>query len=520
MSYLLGIDVGGTHTDAVILNPQREMVASTKQPTSPDIMQGISQAIAVLLTESKVNPALIKQAMLGTTHCTNAIVQRRGLQTVAHFRLGAPATLAIPPMTDIPADFRHALSAQVFILAGGYHYDGRRLAELDEARIRQILFSIKGKVKAISVCGVFAPVSSVQERRVEMLAREILGASVSVSLSADIGSIGLLERENATILNAALCEVAERLTGGFRETLAAHGIHARLWFGQNDGTLMSVEQARRFPVLTISSGPTNSICGAAKLTGISDAVVVDIGGTTTDIGALKSGLARQSALAVEIGGIRTNFRMPDIISIGLGGGSLVSVAADSHISIGPQSVGYQLAQRALVFGGDTLTVTDIAVACGWAQLGDPRKVAHLCHKETARIARHYVMMVEKAVERMNTSSGDIPVILVGGGACLMPDSLQGASQLIKPQNAAVANATGVAIARVSGHVDTIVNCGDRPLESFILEAEQQAKQAAMAAGAVPSTVEIVEVESLSLNYMPGNATRIRARAAGELNPDG
>ncbi|WP_074012661.1 hydantoinase/oxoprolinase N-terminal domain-containing protein [Candidatus Sodalis sp. SoCistrobi] len=519
MSLSLGIDVGGTHTDAVLLDAQQKIIAHTKQHTSADVMQGIDQAVTALLALVEVDRGAIRRAMLGTTHCTNAIVERKGLQPVAHFRLGAPASLAVPPLTDMPADFRARLPARLFTLAGGYHYDGQIISALDEQAVRQQLQAVKGQVCAVSVCGIFSPVVAEQEQRVAALAREILGAKTPVSLSSEIGSIGLLERENATVLNAALCGVAHTLTDGFRQTLARRGIIAELFFGQNDGTLMPLHQAQMFPILTIASGPTNSLRGAAKLSNLPNALVVDVGGTTTDVGALCGGFPRQSAMAAEIGGVRTNFRMPDIASIGLGGGSVVTLDADGAISVGPESVGYALPQRALVFGGDTLTVTDIAVARGWADIGDATLVAHLCPAMVTRVAEHYVAMVEKCLARMNTSQSDMPVILVGGGAALLTMRLKGASEVIRPPYAGVANATGVAIAQVSGSVDTIVLPGDDSLESCLQRAEHQAREAAIAAGALPETVAIIELDSLPLGYMPANAIRIRARAVGTLAPE-
>ena len=136
---------------------------------------------------------------------------------------------------------------------------------------------------------------------------------------------------------------------------------------------MSADYAERYPVLTFASGPTNSMRGAAFLSGLKDAMVVDVGGTTTDVGALTHGFPREASVAVDIGGVRTNFRMPDVYSFGLGGGSLVKT---DPLRIGPQSVGYRLTEEALVFGGETLTTTDIAVAAGVAEIGDARARSH------------------------------------------------------------------------------------------------------------------------------------------------
>ncbi len=151
-----------------------------------------------------------------------------------------------------------------------------------------------------------------------------MGDGVHISISSEIGSMGLIERENATILNAALYQVAERFTEGFARSLADQGVeHADVYLSQNDGTLMTMEYARKYPILTIACGPTNSIRGASYLSRLKDAIVIDVGGTTTDLGVIQNGFPRESSIAVTIGGVRTNFRMPDVVSIGLGGGSVV-----------------------------------------------------------------------------------------------------------------------------------------------------------------------------------------------------
>src|SRR5205823_9911305 len=142
------------------------------------------------------------------------------------------------------------------------------------------------------------------------------------TLSSDIGRIGLLERENAAILNACLGQLARETVTAFRQAIADLGITAPLYITQNDGTLMSADYAEQYPVLTFASGPTNSMRGAAFLSGVRDAVVVDVGGTTSDVGVLRHGFPREASTEVEIARVRTNFRMPDIVSFGLGGGSI------------------------------------------------------------------------------------------------------------------------------------------------------------------------------------------------------
>ena len=133
---------------------------------------------------------------------------------------------------------------------------------------------------------------------------------VAVTLSHTLGRIGLLERENATLLNASLHKLASSTTAAFTRAIEASGITATLYLTQNDGTVMLADVAERFPVFSFASGPTNSMRGAAFLSKISDAMVVDVGGTTADIGMLKNGFPREANSVVEIGGVRTLFRMP------------------------------------------------------------------------------------------------------------------------------------------------------------------------------------------------------------------
>jgi N-methylhydantoinase A/oxoprolinase/acetone carboxylase beta subunit len=290
----------------------------------------------------------------------------------------------------------------------------------------------------------------------------------NITLSSDVGRTGLLERENAAIMNAALRPLAATVGEGFARALSDLAINAPFFVSQNDGTLMTAEHMQRFPVLTFAAGPTNSLRGAAFLTGRSDALVADIGGTTTDIGVLVGGFPRQSSLHVDIGGVRTNFRMPDLLSIGLGGGSRV-ILGEKPV-IGPESVGFRLAQEALIFGGTTLTTSDVAVAAGKASFGDPEKVRQLNPRQVELALDSMHHMVEEGLDRMKTSSSDLPLILVGGGAILISKPLAGVSETIVPEGAGVANAVGAAIGQVSGAVDRIYNLEEFGREEALSDA--------------------------------------------------
>lgn len=518
--YKLGIDVGGTNTDAVLVDDRDQVVAAVKRPTSGDIYTGITEAMAAVLAESGVAPERVGRAMLGTTQCTNAIVERRHLAPLAVLRIGAPASVGIPPMVDWAEDLAAACRASA-IIEGGFEYDGRRLAAFDEEACRVFFEEVRGQVEAVAISCVFATVRDDDERRAAAIAREVLGEGVHLSISSEIGSMGLVERENATILNAALHAVSRRFTEGFADSLAAQGItEAEVYLSQNDGTLMTMEDARRYPILTIACGPTNSIRGASHLTGVDDAVVVDVGGTTTDVGILSHGFPRESGVAVTIGGVRTNFRMPDVVSIGLGGGSVVRVNenADGSVeaTVGPDSVGFEITERARVFGGDVLTATDVAVRLGQAQVGDAALVADLplVHAEAAMAVIR--SMAEDAIDSMKVSSEPIDVVLVGGGSFVLPQNLAGTRRVLTVEHAGCANAIGSALAKVSGVSDELVDYDKVPREEALAAAEAAAIDAAVAAGASREMVTVVEVEDVPLAYYPGHTNRVRARAAGNL----
>lgn len=516
MKYKLGIDVGGTNTDAVLIDENDHILAEIKSPTSLDIYSGIMQSIQTLLKNSRVNPESIYQAMLGTTQCTNAIVERRNLAPIGLLRIGAPATVGIQPMTDWDETLRK-ICVDYAVIGGGYEYDGKEIAPFDEQGALDFFEQIKGKVKSIAIIGVFANVRPDQELQAASLARQVLGQEIHISLSHEIGSMGLIERENATILNAALFEVSKRFTDGFSQSLEQEGItNARVYLSQNDGTLMTMEQARQFPILTIACGPTNSIRGASYLSNIKDAIIVDVGGTTTDLGVIRNGFPRESSSAVSIGGVRTNFRMPDVLSIGLGGGSIVRQHPDGSVTVGPDSVGYEITSRALVFGGDTITATDIAVRLKMAQIGDPSLVESIEESFAVKAMDCIRNMLEDSIDAMKLSDDAAAVILVGGGSIILPQNIKGTSLVTKPEHFGVANAIGSTISKVSGTYDGLADYLLIPREQALENAKQSAVQMAAKAGAIPQTIEIVEVEEIPLAYHPGNTSRIKVKAAGDL----
>ena len=515
--YKLGIDVGGTNTDAVLIDENLHVVASIKQHTTANIYDGILNAVRAVLEQSGIDRREIRQAMLGTTQCTNAIVERKNLAPIGILRIGAPASRGIPLMVDWAEDLKK-IAVKTAIVGGGFEYDGRELAPFDVAAATAFFEALKKEgVKSVAISCVFSTVRNDHELEAAKLCKKIMGDDVHVSISSEIGSMGLIERENATILNAALYKVAQSFTEGFAQSLADEGVtNAQIYLSQNDGTLMTMDYARRYPILTIACGPTNSIRGASYLSQIKNAIVIDVGGTTTDLGVIQNGFPRESGVAVTIGGVRTNFRMPDVVSIGLGGGSIVRKQPDGSVTVGPDSVGYQITEKALCFGGDVCTATDIAVRLGMTELGDKALVAGIDEAFAKKAMAAIRALCEDSIDAMKVSSEDVDVILVGGGSIVLPESLTGAKSVTKHEHGGVANAIGSAISKVSGTYEQLIDYNEIPRDEALAKAKAEAVELAVAAGAVRETVEIVDAEDVPLQYYPGNTARVKIKAAGDL----
>lgn len=508
----IGIDVGGTHTDAVLLDGD-VVVASTKALTSEDVTAGILEALESILSSSGITETSIEAVMLGTTQFTNAVVERRQLSRVAAIRIGLPSGNGLPPKLGWPADIADSLGHDIYMIHGGTLYDGQPLADLDQREVDQVVADIKQKgIDTVAISAAFATMVSEPELDVARRIREEI-PEVNITCSHSLGRMGLLERENAALLNAALLKFSNRVVCSFADALRQRGLNCPFFVSQNDGTLMDADFVRRFPALTFASGPTNSLRGACKLTGLDNAIVVDIGGTTSDIGILQDGFPRESNIVIEVGGVRTNFRMPDILALGLGGGSLVS---DEGNRIGPQSVGHDLVTQGLAFGGTTLTATDLLVASGKLAPGPGMQPVHLDSQIIENGLRTIQHTLNEGIERMMPSSDPLPVVLVGGGAILVSEPLSAASEMHCPEHSGVANAIGAAIAQIGGEVERLVSYRQIPRDDAIRQLSAEAKATAVAAGADETSIRIADIEETTISYMAEGSTRLRVKAVGDV----
>lgn len=547
--YRIGVDVGGTNTDAAILDitaaetPGRGVLASHKASTTPDITTGIEAAIRAVIQSSAIDQKRVLSVTIGTTHFINALVEAdtRRLSKVAVVRLCGPFTRQIPPFSDFPSGLHRILDGGVYYLDGGLEIDGREIAPLDHEQIRQAARDIVASgVRSVALVGIFSPLDHSglhEETCKKVMLEEVPG--LDVVCSHGIGPPGLLERENATILNAAILRTAHKVTRGFKTAIARLELACPLYLSQNDGTLIDADTAAEFPIKTFASGPTNSMTGAAFLAGLDQAkkmttdptdtsekgkvepqvLVVDIGGTTTDVCALlPSGFPRQAPGFVEVGGVRTAFSMPEVVSIGLGGGSKVKMDSEfGVVTVGPGSVGHFLTEQARIFGGPTLTATDVVVASGKAKLGDASLIKDIPSSTIKEARQKIKKMLEGVIEQMKVSAAPVHVLLVGGGALLVTDNLEGVEKCIQPIHQGAANAVGAAIGKVSGEVDVIEILEGRDEKVVVAATCQKAIDLAVQKGAASTDVRVVEVNKMPLQYVDNGAMRIQVRAVGKLS---
>lgn len=281
-----------------------------------DPTAALSAAVDRLLASPDVDGALVTHVVLGTGQALTRALEDYAVDRVAVIRIGSPLTGAVPPLAAWPLALREAVSAGETVVAGGAEYDGSSPVALDEDEVARFLDALDDDVGAVAVTGVFSPVAPEHEQAAAALVRRVLGHDVHISLSHELGSLGLIERENATVLNAALTGATRRLASLLEEALRAADIAGEAFVSQDDGAVMTLELARQRPVLMLDTGPANALRGAVHLSGVDDGVVVHAGAGVTEVGAVVRGLPREAASPSEVCGVRIGFCPPEIRRLG------------------------------------------------------------------------------------------------------------------------------------------------------------------------------------------------------------
>ncbi|AMD20162.1 HCR012Wp [Eremothecium sinecaudum] len=527
----VGVDVGGTNTDSVVIDPtrlkddDRGVLAWRKTITTPDVSKGIESSLRGMLEDphNNIQKNEIASLTIGTTHFINAVVERNAsrLQKVAVIRLCGPYGRSLPPFGDFPDDLANIINAYVANIDGGNQVSGRDIKPLDEEELRRHCAEVRSRgIKAVAVIGTFANINNTHELRAgEIIREEVPGADVV--LSHRISGIGFLERENATILNASIKKYGRQIISSFVQVTRRLGLNCTLLISQNDGTVLSADEALEFPIKTFSSGATNSMRGAAILCSADpdvqgkNVIVCDVGGTTTDVGQLlASGFPRQSATYSYVGGVRMNFSMPHVKSIGLGGGSLVRLK-DGKITVGPESAGADIVNSALVFGGETIVATDVTVASrideqGLDLLEECYKIgdATLVHKRftdeyKANFAEAIKEKLENVINLIKTAPDPVTVIFVGGGSFIAPSELDGASKVIKPPYSHIANAIGAAMGDISSELIEVkyLKHPGTELDATVKNMIATAADDAISKGALKETIKVVDAIAEAVPYV-------------------
>jgi N-methylhydantoinase A/oxoprolinase/acetone carboxylase beta subunit len=237
--YRIGVDVGGTNTDAVVMTGAT-IVAAAKRATSADITTGLLGALQDVQRSAGISSADVGLVVIGTTHFTNAVVERRRLSPTAAIRLCLPAAQVLPPMVDWPPDLRAAVAGPTYFAEGGVEFNGAPISSFDAASIERIGSDIHRQgITAIAVTGVFSPVRTQFEEQ----AAAILAAccpDATITLSSQIGQLGFLERESATILNSSLRHLAQEAVQALLHGVRECDLQCPVYLSQNDGTLLDL----------------------------------------------------------------------------------------------------------------------------------------------------------------------------------------------------------------------------------------------------------------------------------------
>lgn len=510
--YKIGIDIGGTNTDLVLVDSEGSIAAYTKTATTPDTNTGIRNALSTVLKESQVSTEDITGIFIGTTQIANAILQHSNLYKVGVIRVAGHQPNSIPSCYGWPENLKKSLYVDTITVNGGYECDGDHITPTNPSEIKAAIEALlKKKVESIAVVGAFSSLNHRQELLVKEIAQEITEGNIPVSLSHQIGGTGFIERENSTILNAALKQVMSSAFKGLMSTCLELGIVSPVWVTQNNGSIVDLTYAIEYPVLTISAGPTNSFIGGMKLANIQDAIIIDVGGTSTDVGIVRNGIPRRCLNNTKIGGINLNFPMPDVYSIGMGGGSHVEIGT-SKITIGPKSCGSRTFTDSLSFGGKQLTLTDISIALGHIDIpGAKSQNVYLSHKGCRAVLNEALKQLYSLIGKIGPEESQLPIIMIGGGSSLFPKNLLD-SRFVVPPYAHVANAYGAALAQISGVVDTVVSLEDR--QEVLGRLQEQAIQAAIQKGADYRSVTIENIEIIPYHYVQNRMARVIVRATG------
>jgi hypothetical protein len=453
--YRLGINVGESHIDAVLLNKNLQITQVVKKPTSPDTMSGISDVLKEIIDRKKINPKDIAAVMIGTTHCLQTLMKKENFARVCVIRIGSGKN-AIPPLFEGNDSLRDYIIPNYLEMDGGHGVTGKPLGTIDYSIIDKFFSSLKEEVEAIVITGTFSSTNPEHEKMVASYVRRIVGKKIPITLSHEIGSIGFIERENSSIINALLSKAMNQALNGLRLVFKQFGINCDIYFTQNDGSLMSYENALRYPIRTLWSGIANSLLGSSFLTGFRNCIVVNASSSSVHIALLENGFPKEKRRNQVIDGIRVNIQMPDIISIPFN-----QEQVDSEV---------------------------------------------------------FLEKLYQAIQRFQPRYEPLPIVFVGGDAQKLAEHFHYPwADVVVTDYHQYVNAIGACIAPVSGHIDRMIWVDNFNQSEALNLAIKEAKHMTIRTGANPKTVMIQEAKAIPLAYFPSKALRVKVKVIGSLS---
>lgn len=448
MSIIMGIDTGGTYTDAVIVDTSLKKVLhkSKALTTHENLSAGIESSITALgdmCTQS------ISRVILSTTLATNAIIENKGAS--------AGVILIGRDIDDnLPCACKRLVKGEV-------DYRGNVTQNIDKD---EIISAAREMMPCVDLI-VVSCIMGVRNPKLELKAREIINSSfdIKVICSHEVEcNLGYYQRTVTAILNGRLLEIITNFINAIETVLKSKHITAPLYIVKSDGSLLSLECVREKPVETMFSGPAASIAGAVYLSGVNDAIVVDIGGTTSDIGIVRSKRISISGSGAQIGKWKTHVKSAELLTIGLGGDSLIDRDDNGNITVGPERVTPSCRSSIPSY----LTPTDILHCTGeyteWnrsnalSALESRAEAWGMTKEELLKAAEHCIFNKIREEFPIDPTGTDLPVVAVGAPAQAWfskASRILGFS-LIIPDHFEVANAVGAAVACVHEAFNAIV----------------------------------------------------------------
>ncbi len=334
-SYLIGVDTGGTYTDAAIIEISGHRVIATAKAvtTKGDLAVGVGEAITLALSKlpSEIAANAIGMVSVSTTLATNAVVEGHG-SAVGLILVGFD-----PLMVERTGIAKAFPEVPIVAVTGGHNHNGDAVAPLDTLGLQDALGTIDSQVDAYAVASTFAVRNAAHEMEVRDLIVSITGKPVTISTELST-SLDAPRRALTAVLNARLIPRISGLIDAVQRAMAKLQIHCPLMIVKGDGSLALAESVATRPIETVLSGPAASLIGAKWLSGLENFILSDMGGTTTDLGIVQNSRPRVKEEGAEVGGWRTMVRAIDMRTIGLGGDSEITIQPNGVMLVGPQRV--------------------------------------------------------------------------------------------------------------------------------------------------------------------------------------